>query len=115
MKYTLIVMMVCALSGCLTVQNEAVRTLSYEEAVNAIPIGSSQAKVREVFGKPQSINSRNGEEFWSYVDQQIDWAKALNPLGGSLGTLQSIDTRNFMIWFNRRGRVTRIEQGTFNF
>lgn len=99
------------LSGCLTPQNEAVRNLSYSQAVKAIPKGSSKDRVRSVLGKPDTVNSQNGEEMWSYVDQQVDIGKLLTPFTNSL---KALDTKSFIIWFDLNGRVKRVHQGTFN-
>lgn len=110
-KYITAIMACAMLSGCLTPQNEAVRSLSYTQAVKAIPVGSSKARVREVLGKPDSVNSRNGEEMWAYVDQKLDLVGALNPLT-RFG--KSLDTKSFIVRFNRSGRVIHVDQNTFN-
>ncbi len=98
-------------SGCFAPQNEAVRNLSYQQAVKAIPKGSSKDRVREVLGKPDTVNSQNGEEMWSYVDQQVDIGKLLTPFTNSL---KALDTKSFIIWFDPNCRVKRVHQGTFN-
>lgn len=112
MKHTFsILVMTALLSGCVGVQNDAVRDLSYTQARQLIPIGASQDRVREVFGNPRTINSRNGEEIWGYVDQDFDWGKAFNPFES---TLRAVDTKGFIIMFDRNKRVKSIDQNTFN-
>lgn len=100
-----------ALSGCLVAQNEAVRTLSYQQANKAIPIGSTKDRVRQVLGKPNTVNSFNGEEMWSYVDQKVDIGKIISPL---TPWTKGYDTKGFIIRFNRNGRVKTVDQTTFN-
>ncbi|MEP3893161.1 MAG: outer membrane protein assembly factor BamE [Litorimonas sp.] len=99
------------LAGCFGPQNQAVRSLDYTQATKAIPIGSSKETVIATLGKPEAINSFNGEEMWSYVDQQIDAGQFLNPL---TSVLKSIDTKSYIIRFDRSGRVKSVDQTTFN-
>ncbi len=100
-----------ALPGCITPQNDTVRSLSYSQAAKAIPKGSTKDHVRSVLGKPSTVNSRNGEEMWSYVDQKLDLGKVISPF---TPWTKGVDTKAIVIFFNRNGRVKQVTQNTFN-
>lgn len=100
-----------ALSGCLnTATNSQVRTLSYQEVTQSIPIGSSKDHVSKVLGKPTNINSFNGEERWAFVDAQNDLFKGLNPFDASMG----LNNKGIIVTFNLSGRVKSVDQTSFN-
>jgi outer membrane protein assembly factor BamE (lipoprotein component of BamABCDE complex) len=109
-KIIVSLLLASALSACFITQNEAVRTLSYQQASKAIPIGASKDVVRNVLGNPETINTFNGEEMWSYVDQQVDIGQFFNPITG----WKSLDSKFFTIRFNRSGRVKSVDQSTLN-
>ena len=105
-RYNAPLVFAAACAGCAATGNGAVKTLTRQEAAQAIVIGkSTRADIAAAFGTASVTRFANGYELWLY---QVGYAKAVDSMPYVNLVVSSADNkRELSILFDRGGVVKK--------